>query len=91
MKKIVTIIFLTLFTLISYSGIDEMHNRDKGYEPTYQKDKNDDDDKGNGHGHGGGGGHGNPNAPIDSHIIFLASLVLVYGTYMIYTQKKRKG
>lgn len=90
MKKIVTIIFLTLFTLISYSGIDEMQNR-KGYEPTYKKDK-DDDDKGNGHGHGHGhgGGHGNPNAPIDSHIIFLATLTLVYGSYMIYKSKKVK-
>lgn len=88
MKKIITIIFLTLFTLIAYSGIDEMRNRDNGYEPTYQKDKDKDKDN-NGHGHGNGGG--NPNAPIDSHIIFLTSLVLVYGTYMIYTDRKNKG
>lgn len=92
MKKLITILFLISVALFAYSGIDEMQKRDKGYAPVNGTEivagggGNGGGNNGNGNGNGG-----SQNAPIDSHILFLASLVLVYGAIMIYYNKKQKN
>lgn len=81
-KKLIITLFLCTITLFSYSGIDDMNQKQSGQSPVERKDHSDDDDDHH------GGGH---NAPFESFTILAGGfiLIVIYGIYHLRNEHKK--